>query len=78
MEAHHENARLRANARRSAQLEQRLTTLTRRLSELEGQSARIAQLERSLQECEGIVRSYESSMLGRSGRALFHVRSRLR
>jgi hypothetical protein len=78
MEPHRDNAMFRASAQRAAQLEQRLTTLTRRLSELEGQNARIAQLERSLQEREGIVRSYESSMLGGLGRALFHVRSMLR
>ncbi len=56
----------------------RLGALTRRLIEAETENARIPELEGYLRECECEVRKFESSLLGKIGKAIFHIRSAIR
>ena len=59
-------------------VEARLALLTRRLVEAETENARIPELERYLQACECEVRKFESSVLGRIGKAIYHIRAAFR
>jgi SAM-dependent methyltransferase len=61
-----------------SELDGRIAALTRRLIDAETENARILELEGYLRACECEVRKFESSMLGRIGKAIFHIRSAIR
>jgi len=68
------NEQLAVAARRVEEVERLVESLTERLEHAELAHGQIADLQGHLREAEDIIRTFESSLLGRVGRLLYHLR----